>query len=60
MGNAQSLTRTSGALDSFVAELGTDLVYDKRYVGVMLQDKYLVTLPQLRLRSIPQDREMPT
>jgi hypothetical protein len=31
MGNAQSLTRTSGALDSFVAELGSDLIYDKRY-----------------------------
>ncbi|EGO26710.1 hypothetical protein SERLADRAFT_355396 [Serpula lacrymans var. lacrymans S7.9] len=32
MGNAQStstLTRTTGALDSFVAELGGDVVYDK-------------------------------
>ncbi|KAH7928336.1 ARM repeat-containing protein [Leucogyrophana mollusca] len=32
MGNAQSgstLTRTSGALDSFVAELGGDVVYDR-------------------------------
>ncbi|RPD52474.1 ARM repeat-containing protein [Lentinus tigrinus ALCF2SS1-7] len=28
MGNAQSLTRTSGALDSFVAELGGDVVYE--------------------------------
>ncbi|GBE83600.1 Putative serine/threonine-protein kinase [Sparassis crispa] len=28
MGNAQSLTRTSGALDSFVAELGGDMVYE--------------------------------
>ncbi|KAI0357817.1 hypothetical protein OH77DRAFT_1303761 [Trametes cingulata] len=29
MGNVQSLTRTSGALDSFVAELGTDVVYER-------------------------------
>ncbi|KIP05625.1 hypothetical protein PHLGIDRAFT_128766 [Phlebiopsis gigantea 11061_1 CR5-6] len=29
MGNAQSLTRTSGALDSFVAELGNDVVYER-------------------------------
>ncbi|KAF9450029.1 ARM repeat-containing protein [Macrolepiota fuliginosa MF-IS2] len=32
MGNAHSafnLTRTSGALDSFIAELGADIVYDK-------------------------------
>lgn len=32
MGNAQSLTRTSGALDSFVAELGPDVVYERRYI----------------------------
>lgn len=35
MGNAHSgfnLTRTSGALDSFVAELGGDIIYDKRCV----------------------------
>lgn len=30
MGNAQSLIRTSGALDSFVAELGGDIVYERR------------------------------
>lgn len=30
MGNAQSLTRTSGALDSFIAELGPDVVYERR------------------------------
>ncbi|EED79789.1 predicted protein [Postia placenta Mad-698-R] len=29
MGNAQSLIRTSGALDSFVAELGGDIVYER-------------------------------
>ncbi|KAI1788273.1 hypothetical protein LXA43DRAFT_1025990 [Ganoderma leucocontextum] len=29
MGNAQSLTRTSGALDSFVVELGGDIVYER-------------------------------
>ena len=34
MGNAQSLTRTSGALDSFVAELGGDVVYERRCVYV--------------------------
>ena len=34
MGNAQSLTRTSGALDSFVAELGGDVVYERRCVFV--------------------------
>lgn len=31
MGNAQSLTRTTGALDSFVAELGGDIIYERRY-----------------------------
>lgn len=34
MGNVHSgtnLTRTAGALDSFVAELGGDIIYDKRY-----------------------------
>lgn len=34
MGNAHSgstLTRTTGALDSFVAELGGDIIYEKRY-----------------------------
>ncbi|KAI0822421.1 hypothetical protein BC628DRAFT_1429686 [Trametes gibbosa] len=30
MGNAQSLTRTSGALDSYVTELGGDVVYERR------------------------------
>lgn len=30
MGNAQSLIRTSGALDSFVTELGSDIVYERR------------------------------
>ncbi|KAI0080417.1 hypothetical protein K474DRAFT_1589825 [Panus rudis PR-1116 ss-1] len=29
MGNAQSLTRPTGALDSFVAELGSDVVYER-------------------------------
>ncbi|PCH37519.1 hypothetical protein WOLCODRAFT_140908 [Wolfiporia cocos MD-104 SS10] len=29
MGNAQSLTRTTGALDSFVAELGSDVTYER-------------------------------
>ena len=35
MGNTQSgslLTRTGGALDSFVAELGADVVYERRSV----------------------------
>lgn len=34
MGNAQSSTfsRTTGALDSYVTELGGDIVYDRRYV----------------------------
>lgn len=36
MGHAQSLTRTSGALDSFVAELGGDVVYERRYVVCVL------------------------
>ncbi|KAL4072222.1 hypothetical protein J3A83DRAFT_4372222 [Scleroderma citrinum] len=29
MGNVQSLTRSTGALDSFVADLGGDIIYDK-------------------------------
>jgi len=35
MGNVQSgsaLTRTTGALDSFVAELGGDVIFEKRCV----------------------------
>jgi hypothetical protein len=37
MGNAQSLTRTGGALDSFVAELGPDLVFDQRCARLVLR-----------------------
>jgi hypothetical protein len=36
MGNTQSgstLTRTSAALDSYVSELGADVVYEKRFVA---------------------------
>ena len=35
MGNTQSgytLTRTAAALDSFISELGPEIVYEKRYV----------------------------
>ena len=35
MGNAHSLTRTSGALDLFVAELGGDIIYAGRYADVL-------------------------
>ena len=35
MGNAQSMIRTSGALDSFVADLGPDIVYEGRYVRAL-------------------------
>jgi phosphoinositide-3-kinase regulatory subunit 4 len=41
MGNAQSLTRTGGALDSFVAELGSDTVFDKRCMQSPLSYKDL-------------------
>lgn len=37
MGNTQSastLTRTTGALDSFVTELGGDIIYEKGYATV--------------------------
>jgi phosphoinositide-3-kinase, regulatory subunit 4 len=37
MGNIQSgsaLTRTTGALDSFVTELGGDVIYEKRWAHV--------------------------
>ncbi|KZT00186.1 ARM repeat-containing protein [Laetiporus sulphureus 93-53] len=40
MGNAQSLTRTTGALDSFVAELGADIVYE----GSMGSARFLKTV----------------
>lgn len=37
MGNTHSgsILRTGGALDSFVAELGSDLIYEKRLVGTI-------------------------
>jgi hypothetical protein len=37
MGNTQSgytLTRTAATLDSFISELGPEIVYEKRYVLV--------------------------
>lgn len=44
MGNTQSgytLTRTAATLDSFISELGPDIVYEKRYVLYLLtQDRH--------------------
>lgn len=39
MGNTQSgytLTRTAATLDSFISELGPEIVYEKRYVLYVL------------------------
>jgi phosphoinositide-3-kinase regulatory subunit 4 len=39
MGNTQSgytLTRTAATLDSFISELGPEIVYEKRYVHYVL------------------------
>lgn len=33
MGNISSMARASTALDSYVAELGNDISYDKRWVA---------------------------
>jgi len=63
MGNTHSginLTRTSGALDSFVADLGGDIMYEKRcaYILVVLiclpPNKY----PQPWLSSISEDGQV--
>ena len=61
MGNAQSLTRTSGALDLFVAELGGDIVYEGRCAYM------LAVLPgrthrhtQFGLGAVFEDCEMST
>ena len=61
MGNAQSLTRTSGALDLFVAELGGDIVYEGRYAHAlsgMLEDIHMHM--QSRLRAVSEDGQVST
>ena len=60
MGNAQSLTRTSGALDLFVAELGGDIIYEGRYADVLRAPLDSAHIPvQPGLRAVPEDGEMP-
>jgi hypothetical protein len=64
MGNVQSgstLTRTSGALDSFVTELGGDIVYDKGWVVVLCPLHMRVhscSFLQPQSGAFPQDCQM--
>ena len=61
MGNAQSLTRTSGALDLFVAELGGDIVYEGRCVCIIfVASCFTHRSVQLGLCAFLEDREMPS
>lgn len=62
MGNTQSgypLTRTVAALDSFVSELGSDIVYEKRCVKDVVEGPLTVLIShtghQPRHLTIPQD-----
>lgn len=66
MGNAHSgsaLTRTTVALDSFVSELGGDIIFEKKYVRASrvpqsrLGNSYR---SQLGFCTVLEDREMPT
>ncbi len=62
MGNTQSgstLTRTTGALDSFVAELGGEILYEKRSVAsCILAAIFCDACPQSGFCTILKDREM--
>lgn len=65
MGNVQSgstLTRTTGALDSFVAELGGDIIYDKRYTHITFVCHSITQVAPTKhcTVSLPQDRQMQT
>jgi phosphoinositide-3-kinase, regulatory subunit 4 len=49
MGNTQSgytLTRTAATLDSFISELGSEIVYGERYVLHALVPRHLMMLVQ--------------
>ena len=60
MGNAQSLTRTSGALDSFVVELGGDVVYERRCVfAVGIRSSCTYERVQPGLSTVLEDGEVP-
>ena len=59
MGNAQSLTRTSGALDLFVAELGGDIVYEGRCVYTLfVASCFTHRSVQLGLCAVSEDCEV--
>lgn len=66
MGNAQPgsmLTRTTGALDSYVAELGNDIIFDKRSpisIPVLLSQADEDLIPKPRFSSVSEDSEMST
>ena len=57
MGNAQSMIRTSGALDSFVAELGPDIIYEGRYVHLVMNYTNIVLISlKPRIGALSEDR----
>ena len=64
MGNAQSLTRTSGALDSFVSDLGADVLYERRYASeartLVPETRHSRLLPpsQFEFSQVPEDGSM--
>jgi len=63
MGNVHSgsaLTRTTVALDSYVAELGGDIIFEKRCVLVPFPCHVsLIWFPKLGFSAIYEDCQMP-
>ena len=64
MGNVQSgsaLTRTTVALDSYVAELGGDIIFEKKCVPSSFRFVFLsFGFPKLGFSAIHEDRKMPS
>ena len=59
-GGRAILTRTSGALDSFVAELGGDVVYERRCVfAVGIRSSCTYERVQPGLSTVLEDGEVP-
>lgn len=60
MGNAQAHIRTSGALDSFVSELGPDVVYERRYASRAADATQASQSIQLRFGALSEDSQVST
>lgn len=64
MGNVHSgsaLTRTTVALDSYVAELGGDIIFEKKCVAILFPFGVpLIRFPKLGFSAIYENCQMPS